>query len=138
MLKSAHARLLDQHREESSTRAAAEEKAARLPDLESKLEQRDHLLRQQEARSAALDTCLIEQATLKSRVLVSARSFDQLQVSRQDKQIDEQNQIEKVPLDELMAVVEALCPQWPERGVFVDGFQARCRTPPRSVAAIIV
>jgi len=23
-------------------------------------------------------------------------------------------------LDELMAVVEALCPQWPERGVFVD------------------
>ncbi|HMN44175.1 MAG TPA: hypothetical protein PKE27_06375 [Povalibacter sp.] len=24
-------------------------------------------------------------------------------------------------LDELMAVVEALCPEWPERGVFVDG-----------------
>ncbi|HEY6643095.1 hypothetical protein [Povalibacter sp.] len=23
-------------------------------------------------------------------------------------------------LDELMAVVEALCPVWPERGVFVD------------------
>lgn len=23
-------------------------------------------------------------------------------------------------LDELMAVVEELCPQWPERGVFVD------------------
>jgi DNA recombination protein RmuC len=62
MLKSAHARLLDQHREESSGRAAAEEKAARLPDLESKLEQRDHLLRQQEARIAALDTRLVEQS----------------------------------------------------------------------------
>ncbi len=24
-------------------------------------------------------------------------------------------------LDELMVVVEALCPEWPQRGLFVDG-----------------
>lgn len=36
-------------------------------------------------------------ATLESRVLVSARGFDQLQVSGQDRQIAEQKQIEKVP-----------------------------------------
>jgi DNA recombination protein RmuC len=49
-------------------------------------------------------------ATLESRVLVSARGFDQLQVSGQDKPIAEQKQIEKVPrllqAEEFVAMVE--------------------------------
>ncbi len=60
-LKSAHVRIVEQHREESSRRATAAEKAERVPDLIAKLEQRDQQLRQSETRIATLDTQLIEQ-----------------------------------------------------------------------------
>lgn len=59
--KSAHARSLEQHRQEASQRAAAEAVAARLPELTTRLEQRDELLLQREARIATLETQLVEQ-----------------------------------------------------------------------------
>jgi DNA recombination protein RmuC len=61
IVKSAHLRAVDQHREESGRRAAAEEKAARLPDLVAKLEHRDEQLRQHESRVATLAAQLVEQ-----------------------------------------------------------------------------
>jgi DNA recombination protein RmuC len=60
-LKNAHLRAVEQHRQESERRAAAEERAGRLPDLIAKLEQRDHLILQQQGKLATLDTQLAEQ-----------------------------------------------------------------------------
>lgn len=58
--KSAHVRTLEQHREESQRRAAAEERAARISDLEIRLQQRDGLLSQHLERIATLETQLVE------------------------------------------------------------------------------
>ncbi|HEU4601469.1 MAG TPA: DNA recombination protein RmuC [Steroidobacteraceae bacterium] len=60
-LKSAHLRVVEQHRQESERRATAEERSARLSELAAKLEQRDQLLIKQEAKLATLETRLSEQ-----------------------------------------------------------------------------
>lgn len=60
-LKSAHTRIIDQHREETQRRAAAEERATWLPDLTARIEQRDQMLLQRETRIATLETQLTEE-----------------------------------------------------------------------------
>jgi len=52
---------LDLLRQESGRRAAAEEQAARVPDLEARLGSRDHALAEQQAKVAALETRLVEE-----------------------------------------------------------------------------
>lgn len=60
-LKGAHVHIIDQHREEAQRRAAAEERAARLPELAGRIEERDQLLLQRQARIATLETQLSEE-----------------------------------------------------------------------------
>jgi DNA recombination protein RmuC len=60
-LKGAHVRVIDQHRDESQRRATAEERAARIPDLDSKLALRDQALTLRDTRIATLETQLVEE-----------------------------------------------------------------------------
>src|SRR5690606_38903935 len=62
ILKAAHTRITEQHREESERRAAAEERAIRLLEVEVRLGQREAELTQTKERSAALDAQLREQS----------------------------------------------------------------------------
>lgn len=61
ILKEAQARAAEHYREESALRAAAEERAARLAEVEAGLQQREALSAQQRETIAALETQLSEQ-----------------------------------------------------------------------------
>ncbi|MGH8738484.1 MAG: hypothetical protein ACREVC_14090, partial [Burkholderiales bacterium] len=56
-----HEKTVELLRAESGAKAAAEEKAARVPDLETRLAERDRLLAQAGARLAELETRLTEE-----------------------------------------------------------------------------